>query len=211
MLKPMGIRLSTPATGWAPKEDLNKTIDRILKLPTKFIRGFQLHYDSDAYYLIYPGLTYYIKRLWEPRGNGDKYRGPTGHKRPLFTVRYGSYAVPQKGPLLIVEGELNALSAGSALGTEGPIRLVVSPGAATNFCRPDFLEYYLQFDTIYIIVDKDAAGVLAGTSLRDKLLAANKTVVLRAVEKDFNEIYCEQGSGTVRTEIQKIMGVPDGV
>lgn len=205
-LEKKGRRFNVPRTGtWGVREDVKKSLARIATLPTKLIRGFELPYDDTAYYLVYPRTNYYLKRLISPQKSSDKYRGPFGHKRPLLRLLSGNYSTPEKGPLLVIEGEFNAMSAVMALGHDGPLRSVVSPGAASNFCRPDFVDYFLQYDTIHIIVDKDPAGVLAGITLRDRLLGANRKVTLHASTKDLNEIFCEQGPQAVKNEINLAM------
>lgn len=185
-----------------PPEDINKSLKRILALPKKAIRGFELPYDDTGYYIVYPNANYYTKRLWEPPKPSDKYRGPAGHKKPLMVC---SPHDPMSDSLMVVEGQLNAMTA--ALFTPN----VVSPGAASDLNRPDFVNYYLQYINIRVIVDKDAAGVVSGIALRDTLLYKGKQVVLHAVETDFNDLYVAKGKEAVQSEISRAICVSSGV
>jgi DNA primase len=56
-------------------------------------------------------------------------------------------------------------------------------------------------------VDKDAAGVVAGITLRDTLLKHGKDVVLLPLEKDLNDLYVEAGAEAVREVIRAAMGM----
>lgn len=183
-----------------PKEDIKASLDRIISLPTKLIRGFELPYDDTGYYILYPYEYYYTKRLFNPEKASDKYRSPRGHKKPLFILV--DYII--KSTLCVIEGQLNALSAAQCSIHDLSI---VSPGAATDLNRADFLDYYLQYDRICIIVDKDAAGAVNGITLRDTLLYKGKQVVLHAVETDFNELYVTKGPQAVKEEIDRAMGL----
>ena len=165
-----------------PKEDLEASIKRIYSLPTKLIRGFLLPYDSTGYYIPYFDQQYYTKRLWNPPKPADKYRGPAGHRKPLLLLGNNDSKM-----LTVIEGQLNAMSWYVCTGTTA-----ASPGSATDLNREDFVKYYLQYESICIIVDKDPAGALAGINLRDTLLKHGKRVALIALPRDLNDLYQEE-------------------
>lgn len=163
------------------QENLVLSIDRIRKLPTKLIRGIELPYDDSGYYIVYPGDQYYTKRLLNPSPPSDKYRGPKGHKKPLMVLN------TQPGILFVVEGQLNALSLNACLDSA-----IVSPGSANDLNRKEFIQFYLRYDHICVIVDEDPAGVVCGIALRDELLRHKKDVVLLPLKRDLNDIYVEE-------------------
>lgn len=163
------------------KEDLEKTIAYISSLPLCPIRGLSLPVDNGGYYIVWPGGAYYKKRnaFSEP-----KYLCPKGHSKPLF--------VPHKvhgKRLAIVEGEINALS----LSTINPDYTVCSPGGVGSFTGKDYEKYcnfYLQYNSYIVIVDKDGVGVDAAIKLQRNLLKHSYDVTIVAVEEDCNEMLC---------------------
>lgn len=187
------------------KEDIPKALERINALPKKLIRGLELPYDDISYYIVYPNAKYYLRRFFKPGKN--KYFGPKGATKPLMEIRYGSYASPDRGDLLVVEGQINTLSAAKALGYDGPIRMIVSPGGANDLNRPKAVEYCLQYTRVGIIVDKDAAGVVAALQLRDRLLARGIKVVIHAMERDLNDLLVDFGEEEVRKEVNKALAL----
>lgn len=184
-------------------ENLEESLSRIAALPTKEIRGLNLPYDTRGYYIVYPNAEYYVLRRWEAQ-DANKYVGPLGHRKPM----YGRNSVDCPH-LILVEGQINAASIrASGIKLFGSYQCAVSsPGAATDFLKPMVLEYCLQYQKICIIVDKDAAGVAAGLQLRDKLVKAGKAVVLYPVERDFNQVLCENGASAVKEEISKALAL----
>lgn len=187
------------------KEDVTSRIAYINTLPTKSIRGLILPYDLTGYYLVYPGAQYYIKRVWDTDG-GSKYLAPKGTQRPLYKARYGSYEDNKRGPLLVIEGELNAASAAMVLGYTGPIRTVISPGSACELNKPKCIDYCLQYEYICIIVDKDAPGVAAGLQLKYKLIDKGKRVVLWPLEADLNNLLQQDnGQEKVKDEVRRAL------
>lgn len=180
---------------YKPKEDINQKLTYIRTLPNKSIRGFMLPYDESGYYVIYPFEPYYTKRLVNPLKESDKYRGPMGHKKPLFRMEH-----PTAKMLFVVEGQLNAMSLYASMDIEAS---VVSPGGATDLCRPDFVRMYLQYTHICVIVDKDPAGVVSGLALVNTLIKANKNAVLLPLEVDLNEVYVKKGPDAVKEEVKR--------
>src|SRR5690606_33471443 len=58
-------------------EDIEKSIQQIISLPKKEIRGLDLHSDSNSYYIVWPDHSYYKKRYINP--HHGKYQNPSGH------------------------------------------------------------------------------------------------------------------------------------
>jgi hypothetical protein len=159
------------------RENLKESIDRIMALPVARIRGLELHYDSDSFYIVWDDSRYYKRRFFEERK--DKYRCPTGHDKPLFI------AERVNGPnLLIVEGELNALSI--AIVTIG--WTIVSPGSAAEFDKREYVEYYKQYNNIAMIVDHDPAGAAAAIKLYPELIKHTPNVKVSMWKEDANNI-----------------------
>lgn len=181
------------------KENIAEKMALIKNLPTKQIRGFELPYDSQGYYIVYPDSKYYVKRLWE--GNStNKYRSPMGHRKPLYKCLDQQFSKT----LWVIEGQLNALTFDKFLQTEDD---VISPGAATDFTRVDFVDYYAKYDTIIFVVDADAAGVINAMKAKDKLLPLKKKVYIHPVENDLNDIYVNQGEKAAEKEVSQIVAL----
>lgn len=180
------------------KTDIKRRLEYINTLPTKEIRGLELPYDNEGYYIVYPNVEYYAKRYWEAE-NRTKYQYPAGHKRQPLVL----YSTNREMVLFIIEGQLNALSAGRLHNN-----CTISPGSATDMANSDLIsKYYLHYSHICIIVDKDIAGVRNGVKLRDILLKAGKKVVLYAMPKDLNDILVEHGKEAVKEEINKVLAL----
>lgn len=162
--------------------NLDEELAYIKGLPLASIRGLSLPVDSEFYYILWPNAPYYKKRRFID-SSGQKYLCPTGHAKPLFQARN----IRGQG-LAIVEGEINALS----LSSINPSFSVCSPGGAADFFGKNcnlYLKYYLTFSVIYVIVDKDKAGVEAAIKLKGKLLQSglnNVSTVL--MERDCNDL-----------------------
>ena len=178
-----------------PPEDILNSVNRIVGYPVKNIRGFDLHFDDAGYYLIYPFGKFYLKRYWV-----DGYYYPRGHKVPVYQPNL----VMGTGKLYIVEGQFNALT---LVDLDVVGETVVSPGPATKFNTKEVQELCLQYETVYIIVDKDVAGVVAGHLLYSFLVDRIPVVQLIAVEEDFNDIYVREGKEKAKQTIAQILGL----
>lgn len=155
------------------KENVCTTLEYIRTLPIKLIRGLLLPYDSKGYYVTWPDGKFYKRRNWEGK---SRYKGPKGIKPPLFVIP------GNKSKLVIVEGELNALS---LLQLQPSTDTICSPGAAPELLRvKDFCK---TFKTVTIYVDNDGPGVIYGVKLKDELLKLRKRVELIPLDVDFNE------------------------
>jgi hypothetical protein len=183
-------------------ENLDDTIQYIRLLPTGSFRGFELHCNRNGYYLVWPDSDYYKFR----RHAGDpKYKGPTGYKKPPFVVRKDSLFT-----LCLVEGEFNALTLGELdLNVD-----IVSPGGAGDFYSAQgkkYLPYYAMYDTVYIIVDSDAAGIQAAIETKVGLMSHGcRDVKVVFMEKDFNDIFTQEGKAAAEHRALE-MGLPTGV
>lgn len=179
------------------KENIENTIKRLYSLQKKEIRGVDMPYDESGYYIIYPGAKYYVKRLWDGLSS-NKYRSPYGHGKVLFIKEQGLV----KDTLLIIEGQMNALSA-----LEVTDLSVCSPGSANDLTNSKFLPVYLQYSKFCIIVDRDAPGVINALRLQDALVKSGKRVAIHAVSEDLNKLLVEHGKERVRVEIKEALAM----
>lgn len=172
-------------------ENVLDTYRYIRNCEIRNIRGLQLHADDEGYYITWPSMAFYKKRLFR----GDlRYLGPRGVRAPLLT-----YQTRESSTLVLVEGELNLFSLSACY--SDPKVVLASPGSANELMR--HLSIYLTYKTIYIIVDKDAAGVLNGLDLKTELLKHKKIVHLVALERDFNDILQSDGINGIKEVCKK--------
>jgi hypothetical protein len=181
-------------------EDVKASIENIQSLPKRNIRGFDLHYNARGYYLLWPNFSYYKFRSFDDNTGGGKYRGPSGVKKTPFVL--GNNGGTVRGDrLVLVEGEFNALSLASL---EIPDLYIVSPGGAGDFYSKNserYLQDYLKFSSIDIVVDNDAPGLLAGIEMKSKLAAKGAdayAISIVLVDKDFNEVHEQHGKEALR-------------
>lgn len=167
------------------KENVEETFDYISGLPLLEQRGLLLRSDAQGYYVVWPERNYYKYRRYSVSDGAPRYVGPKGHRAPLFWIR----SAQQSDTIIIVEGELNALSLGLAF--PNAAFDIASPGSATELSR--HLSSYLAFTEIIIFVDDDIPGLANGLVLKDELIKRGKTVVLVTLEKDFNDILQSEG------------------
>lgn len=184
-------------------EDLQATLGYIRDLPKKTIRGFSLPFSSRGYFLVWPDQSYYKLRI-EGAADGQKYRGPAGHKKPWMLCRQGD-----SGQVALVEGEFNALS----LALVCPTLTVISPGGAGDFYSKGSekaLQKLTLYDKVYVVTDDDAAGSVAAIQATSKLKHFGvKDVKICLMSTDANEIHTSQGTEALKTEARK-MGMPTG-
>lgn len=173
-----------------PPDNIQDKISYINDLPRKTVRGLSLPYDDQGYYIVWPYGGYYKHRLFF---GSVRYLGPRGHRAPLFQIP-GS-----KDSLVVVEGELNALSLQAS---EATISTVVSPGSANEILR--HLEFYLTFPVVHAILDKDIAGVINGLKLKTEMLKRGKHFTLSALETDFNETLEKEGPEAVKIQFKDL-------
>ena len=168
-----------------PPEDIGASISRIATLPKIWHRGLEFPADDSYFYIVWSDSSYYKRRLLVG-GGGAKYLCPRGVKKPLFVAR------ETKGQtrLVIVEGELNALSLASVPGNYD----IVSPGGCGDFKTERYLSYYLTgYDKYVIVVDKDAAGLSAAIATKALLLKHSPYIDVRFMDEDYNDVLVNQG------------------
>lgn len=181
--------LQLPATyqeRQAAKEPTNvpNMINYINSLELRKIRGLMLPSDDRGFFVKWPMDNYYKRRNYTGK---TRYIAPSGVKPPLFVYPGDS------NTLVIVEGELNAMSLHSVLLGDYKI---CSPGPASDMLR--HIRFYIQFYRIHIFVDKDAPGVVFGCQLREHLLKLGKKITLTPMLKDFNQILQDNGQEAVK-------------
>lgn len=202
-----GYRCSLGELGVDPKdvpkrepENIGETLEYIRTLPMEEIRGLRLHGDGFGYFIVWPDNSYYKKRLYE---GAVRYVGPRGHRPPLLQIpaACGKH-------LVIVEGELNALSLGEVLSGRANI---CSPGSCTEALKHISL-YLTTAYSFDIVVDKDIPGVAHGLKLKQELLKrGSREVKLVAVEKDINQILQDEGQEGVSKWAKEHLELPGGM
>jgi hypothetical protein len=162
-----------------PQTNLEEKNKYIQGLSTRMIRGLQLPFDHLGYYIQYPGTKFYKRRNWigEPR-----YTAPSGHRPPLLIMPGTS------SHLVVVEGEMNALSLYDALPDEVKI---VSPGPASDFMR--HIKAYDHYYHVTLILDNDASGIVHGWQTKETLLSNGVRAKLVLVNRDFNDMLDKDG------------------
>lgn len=180
-------------------EDLEAKAIYIWELPRKLVRGFSLPCDKDGFYIEYPGSLFYKFRFWNPPEGKDKYRCPPGHPKEIFV--WNDRPSPT---LLIVEGELNAMSLGEAF----PEYDVISPGAASDFLSKrttDYLTTLCHYANMLVVVDRDPAGTVAAIHAKATLLPVCRNVSIVLMKRDANEILTNDGKEALKEEFKRLM------
>jgi hypothetical protein len=179
-----------------PPEDLAAAFDYIASLPVREVRGLLLPCDERSYYIVWPDRDYYKRRFFT--SHGSKYIGATGHKKPWFWARGGGSTV------VVIEGELNCLSV-----AEATPYACVSPGGAGDFSSAQAkknLPSIIQYDTILVVADADAAGAKAVIDLYGEIAGRGKTAKTLLMPTDANEVLQQRGKEELRQEIERGLG-----
>lgn len=174
-------------------EDVEASLREIKQLPMKQIRGLWLHYATNGYYIVWPTNDYYKLRL---TSGYTRYIGPSGHTPPLFwAAQLGSRT------LVIVEGELNALSVAES-SREWDI---VSPGSATNFGskEAELLQLAGEYDRVIIWTDHDSAGITAIWKLLPVLINRGISCAQITQEMDANDVLTTAGYQAVGAAVRR--------
>lgn len=181
-------------------EDLESKGQYIRALPTMQHRGLLFHYDSNGYYVLFPGTSYYKCRLWAPSTASNKYLSPKGHKKPVF------YIPSFNSKLIIVEGEINALSLSQipSLGYD-----ILSPGGVGSFSDSQMkasINIFSDYKRVLILVDNDESGVglVAAIGLKQLILPKVPDIVIQLMDQDCNEILVERGVYGLKEEIKNM-------
>jgi DNA primase len=144
----------------------------------------------------------YYKKRSKHKEKGSKYLCPRGHFKPLF--------VPYKHSsqtLFIVEGELNALS----LAQLEPEGTVCSPGGTSDFFGKNFdyyKKFYLKYKYLYVILDKDAAGIKAALESKAKFIEITPYVEFIFMDNgDCNDLLNFYGKNEFKKRMEMLMGM----
>lgn len=188
-------------------EDIKETYLYIDQLPRLSIRGLSLPSDGGGYFVPWPDRSYYKYRRFDAEGAGGKYRSPSGVKPTLLKARMAEGSI-----LVIMEGEINALSTALALeSVHSPIS-VVSPGGAGNFkgrLSEECVKAASLFDTVYIVCDSDSAGASAAIQLKISLVAAGKhRTFIELWQNDANEVLVSHGLKGLVQKTHNLVGMP---
>lgn len=191
---------SLPKEVQVQPEDLSASIERIRSLEWKQIRGLEFKANERGYFITWPGEMYYKFRSF----NGTpRFLAPKGHKQPLLTYR----TCPAEPFLILVEGELNALS---ILMTQDETYNydLSSPGSAGNFISLDkeILALAAHYTQVVIWTDHDAAGIKALWHIYPKLVKLGLHVTHYTSKEDANDILVSQGPGGLRQMVERILG-----
>ncbi len=169
-------------------EEIQKEYDRIQVLPTSLIRGLYLKSDADAYYVLWPEdgqPPYYKARSWSSE-EGPRYKAPRGaHARSFWARKMGAKS------LIVVEGEINALSLNTILDPSESYD-IMSPGPATNFFNKksnELLTLAESYDKLYIVVDDDLAGLRAAVKLHMRI----PNSIVKFMKPDINDVLVQYG------------------
>jgi len=185
-----------------PREDIRQSLERIANLPTKPIRGLNLPTDDSGYYIVWPDRSYYVKRFFDSANSGRKYHSPSGHTKPLFQLTGTTDC------LVVVEGQINALSIRSAL----PDLECCSPGGAGDFTKSEYAGYrgyYRSFRKILILADADTPGLKAAYALSRALIKDGiPDVTFRLMKEDANDILTKYGAECLRQTITSYLEMP---
>lgn len=183
-----------------PKVDLVEQYQYIDSLPLISHRGLMFPHDSRGYYICWPKKDYFKLRLWAPSVTEAKYYGAKGHKKPWFVYRA---AVNRQ--CVLIEGEINALSLG--LISELNECDIISPGSASNFYDAEMklnLDKLVDYDTIYVIVDDDSAGVQAVIKCLPLLKTACIDIRIIVQKADCNQILVNYGQEKLKREMLEL-------
>lgn len=168
--------------------DIASKLEYINSLPRGNYRGFDMPYDNQGYYILWPSRDYYKRRNF----HGDpRYTAPRGVKQPLYEFKGKSDTI------ILVEGELNALSLAHSVGWN---HTIASPGPAGNFIL--YGKTAQLYGNIILVVDHDPAGIVYGTALKNTLLKQGKRVKLVTCTVDYNEMYCSEGPEAVKQHFE---------
>ncbi len=107
--------------------------------------------------------------------------------------------------LVLVEGELNALSVGEAF----PEWDVCSPGSASDFKKDATRRFLLTtvryYRTLIICTDYDGPGTEAAIHVKGILVGKIPNIHIALMKRDANEILIENGKEALRAEIEREM------
>lgn len=184
------------------KEDLPESIKYIKSLPEKTLRGVNIKASDANLYILWPNDDYYKSRSLMQNG-GSKYLCPVGHKKPLYYLRRSKGMSWWTKTLILVEGELNALSIHQVM----PYIDVISPGGTADIVasvKKD-LNIYRNYSSILVMVDADKAGTVAGVAAGTALRDAGINVYIASLNKDANERLVQDGAKALEEVVRQYL------
>jgi hypothetical protein len=143
---------------------------------------------------VWPGIVipiFYSSTLWTLRVRelhtslSAKYLNVTGSK--LSGALYNGDGIRPGAPLLIVEGEFDAILAAQQL----PGLAVITPGPVSNTLTKRQLEHIRQASAVYILMDNDSAGQNAAQIVTTAIGDKARILPALPVGKDVTEFVCE--------------------
>lgn len=190
-------------TNWikSKSENIQEKIKYIKSLPTQQIRGLELPYDNRGYYVVWPDESYYKLRLWDNPNSKSRYVSPIGHTYRPFILLGCEYASADT-PLVVVEGEINALSLRKAIHTPN----IVSFGSASELGKPDSLmkEVFRDYRSIVVFVDNDPPGVAGALKFKEQLKEYCPDIRLYTLDRDFNDLLVSGGVDSVKEKVKNL-------
>jgi hypothetical protein len=180
-------------------ENLDEKLAYIEGLPVDKIRGLTLPYDNTGYYIVWPDRSYYKLRRWTVNGSSDRYLSPRGIHKTLFVLE----SLINSDLLIIVEGEINALSLRKA----GINCAIICPGSTTNFTErylTGHLPKLTSCSRILILVDNQYVSFEAALNTKVFLNQHCLNIRIILMDKDCNEILVERGEQALKKEIEDV-------
>lgn len=184
------------------KEDMVDSLKYIESLPVKVIRGVSIKASDDNMYIVWPNGDYYKSRSLTT-DKGSKYKCPAGHKKPLFYLKRSKGMSWWARALILVEGELNALS----IREVAPWIDIISPGGTADILasvKKD-LNIYRMYSSILVMVDADPPGTAAGLTASAALRDAGIKTYLHTMNKDANERLVQDGAKALEEDIRQCL------
>lgn len=184
-------------------EDLPAKLQYIATLPKQTLRGFELPFDKEGYYIVWPTNDYYKLRRWDSAHPSGRYASPSGIQKPWFIANNS-----KSRTLVLVEGELNAMSVAKIVNYQ-----VVSPGSATNFYdnyARNKLTSLSGYNKVIVLVDADGPGFEAAIKAKQMIRNQIPDITINAMKEDANSILTTHGEKALRQEITEV-GMQRGV
>jgi 5S rRNA maturation endonuclease (ribonuclease M5) len=179
-------------------ENVPEKVKYIQSLPKQTIRGFELPFDSAGYYILWPSLDYYKLRRWDNNHSLGRYLSPSGVTKPWFVANQS-----KSKTLVLVEGEINAMSVAKVL----PTTQVISPGSASNFSDAysrNKLTELTGYSKVVLLVDADGPGFEAAIKVKQLIKHQVPDIVINTMKEDANSILVAYGETALRKEVAEV-------
>lgn len=187
-----------------PPEDVKESLEYVNSLPKEPIRGLELHTDERNYYIVWPDGAYYKSRSKSSEDNSKKYYCPKGVPKPPFFIRSGKQFSWYKKALMVVEGEINALSIAQCCSFID----ILSPGGSGDFTSEKTkkaLPFFQQYNKILLIADADKAGAEAVMGLAGFLRSNGIKTYAKLMDKDANDLLTGEGREALEKQIRSYL------